>query len=57
MEAAIGEGWKEHFDLCLTNCKKPLFYQGKTPFYEMTSGTRSETKLTKENQFFMEGNA
>ena len=34
MEATLGEHWAKLFDIKLTKCQKPLFYETETPFFE-----------------------
>jgi hypothetical protein len=65
MEAVLGKDWKQLFDLCFFDCKKPLFHLSETPFYSVdtTTGTRSETSVdietsfSKGSQFFTQGNS
>jgi hypothetical protein len=35
MKATIGDDWKDFFDICIANSKKPLFHDTENPFYEL----------------------
>ena len=33
MSVSLGADWKDYFDICVCNCKKPLFQRTTQPFY------------------------
>jgi len=35
MKATLGDDWKQFFDICIANAKKPLFHEAENPFYEL----------------------
>ena len=35
MGATLGDDWKNFFDLCIVDARKPLFFKGKSPFYKV----------------------
>jgi hypothetical protein len=35
MKATLGDDWKDFFDLCIANSKKPLFHETENPFYDL----------------------
>ena len=66
MSQALGPCWKELFDLCLANSKKPLFQYSESPFYELQGeklvvskkfSLKAFADLFHEEKVFTEGNA
>ena len=35
MSATLGDDWMDLFDICIANCKKPLFQRANNPFYDI----------------------
>ena len=35
MSATLGDHWMDLFDICIANCKKPLFQRSNSPFLEV----------------------
>ena len=33
MTVTLGPDWKNYFDICVANARKPLFYRAESPFY------------------------
>jgi len=66
MSQALGLNWKDQFDLCLANSRKPLFQYSEAPFYELQGEKNVKSKkfslkafadLFHEEKVFTEGNA
>ena len=68
MRHTLGEDWKDYFDICVANARKPLFYRAESPFYEYTPNTETrkgnkiklekvQRLVDKDVKIVIEGNA
>ena len=42
MNVTLGKDWKNYFDICCLNAKKPLFQRAENQFYEKDSDKKNK---------------
>ena len=64
MTITLGKDWKNYFDICVANARKPLFYRAESPFseYDPEAENRKGNKVKdaadlEKNKIVIEGNA
>jgi hypothetical protein len=46
MKATLGEDWKNFFDFCIVDARKPLFFRSNSPFYSVDTKVKATFRGT-----------
>ena len=62
MKYALGEDWESIFNICIANCRHPLFATTEAKFRQYEERVRGDSinmddMFTSEETIFLEGNA
>ena len=56
MKASLGDDYLDCFDMCIANAKKPLFFNGGSPFYELNLQTKDFKGVKYDNDNHLSDN-